>query len=225
MAEQRKQQNVEPNAKERLLEAGIDVFGRHGYDTATTRMIAGEASVNIAAIPYYFGGKEGLYKAVISYLVEQINVHSEPVLKAIKTTDFYSDSGRQSAQRLLDELLTKFVYFIIGSAQGPRISRIVLREQMYPSSAYDMIFSGVMAPILNAIAVLVTHITGESPGRKVTFKAMTIMGQVLIFRVARETIVRKLDMEGYSESEVNEIVQVILEQTRTMLNVAGDENL
>lgn len=225
MAEQRKQQNVEPNAKERLLEAGIDVFGRHGYDTATTRMIAGEASVNIAAIPYYFGGKEGLYKAVISYLVEQINVHSEPVLQAIKATDFYSDSGRQSAQRLLDELLTKFVYFIIGSAQGPRISKIVLREQMYPSSAYDMIFSGVMAPILNAIAVLVSHITGESPGRKVTFKAMTIMGQVLIFRVARETIVRKLDMEGYSEGEVNEIVQVILEQTRTMLNVAGDENL
>ena len=62
----RKSQNKTPQgAKERLLEAATDVFGRYGYEAATTRMIAKEAKVNIAAIPYYFNGKEGLYFAVI----------------------------------------------------------------------------------------------------------------------------------------------------------------
>ena len=41
-----------PDAYGRLLEAGIDVFGQHGFSDATTRMIAEAARVNIAAIPY-----------------------------------------------------------------------------------------------------------------------------------------------------------------------------
>ena len=47
-------------ASNRLIEAGIDVFGEHSYEAATTRMIAKKAGVNIAAIPYYFNGKEDL---------------------------------------------------------------------------------------------------------------------------------------------------------------------
>ncbi len=50
-------------AQERLLEAALDIFGRDGYEAATTRAIAKKAGVNIAAIPYYYNGKEGLYRA------------------------------------------------------------------------------------------------------------------------------------------------------------------
>lgn len=49
--------------REKLLSASVDVFGRYGFDGATTRMLADAAGVNLQAIPYYFGGKEGLYIA------------------------------------------------------------------------------------------------------------------------------------------------------------------
>src|SRR5579862_9588675 len=60
-------ENLAPNRNDlrlRLLEAAIDVFGRHGFDGASTRMLAKAAGVNLQAIPYHFGGKEGLYLAV-----------------------------------------------------------------------------------------------------------------------------------------------------------------
>ena len=45
--------------RERLLSASLDVFGRLGFDGASTRQLADAAGVNLQAIPYHFGNKEG----------------------------------------------------------------------------------------------------------------------------------------------------------------------
>ena len=51
--------------KERLLDAAECLFAEHGYTGTSMRMISQQASVNIASANYYFGGKEGLWKAVM----------------------------------------------------------------------------------------------------------------------------------------------------------------
>jgi len=199
-----------PGTKERLLEAAIDVFGRHGFDSATTRMIAKAGNVNIAAIPYYFGGKGGLYQAVIDHIVDHIKNEDGDLLEQIGGTTFTKDSDQQQARELIQAVLGRFINFIAGSEQGKRFSRIILREQMFPSPSYDTIFEGFLKPVLNALSTLIIASSGESDPRQATFKAMTLMGQVLIFRVARETIVRGLDLEGYSPEELEEIRRVIV---------------
>jgi AcrR family transcriptional regulator len=50
--------------KEHILDVAEKVFSELGYDGASTRMISGEAGVNMAMLNYYFGSKEGLYLAV-----------------------------------------------------------------------------------------------------------------------------------------------------------------
>lgn len=198
------------DTKHRLLEAAIDVFGKHGFDPATTRMIAKAANVNIAAIPYYFGGKGGLYQAVIDHIVEQIKKEAGELLEQIGEATFTGNTGRQQARQLIQAFLERFINFIAGSEQGPRVSRIILREQMFPSPAYDTIFEGFLKPVLNALSTLIMAASGECDPRQATFKAMTLMGQVVIFRVARETIVRGLDLEGYSPEELEEIRRVLV---------------
>ena len=47
--------------RQRLVEAALDVFGRYGFEGATTRQIAREAKANLAAIVYHFGSKEALH--------------------------------------------------------------------------------------------------------------------------------------------------------------------
>lgn len=46
--------------EERLLQAAEQVFSKHGFKGATTRMIAKKADVNVALIARYFDGKYGL---------------------------------------------------------------------------------------------------------------------------------------------------------------------
>lgn len=46
--------------EERLLQAAEQIFSKHGFKGATTRMIAKKADVNVALIARYFDGKYGL---------------------------------------------------------------------------------------------------------------------------------------------------------------------
>ncbi|WP_413580508.1 TetR/AcrR family transcriptional regulator [Bdellovibrio sp. HCB288] len=58
-------------SEERLLQAAEDIFSKHGFKGATTRMIADKAKINESLIGRYFDGKMGLLIALIeSHLKE-----------------------------------------------------------------------------------------------------------------------------------------------------------
>ena len=207
-----------PKAKERLLEAGIDVFGQFGFNGATTRMIAQAAEVNISAIPYYFNGKEGLYHAVVEHICNIVQLQIRSGLESIEERFKTSVVTPQEALGLLETLMSKMIDFMLGSDQAPRFMRIILREQLDPSAAYEIIYSQIMAPVNTAVAKIVTAVTPVESEREARLRALMIMGQILVFRVAREAIVRILDLNGYSPQETAEIKKMIFEQTQAALN-------
>ena len=212
----KKQLHSGAETRERLLEAAIDVFGKYGYDAATTRVIAREAGVNIAAIPYYYSSKENLYRAVISHIVDMVTEQIAETLQEIASQSFSGPAAKKEAIILLEKLVTEFITFLLGSPQAPRVARIILREQLYPTAAYDIIFSGFMGSSLDSIARLFMVISSDPSQRTARLRAMAIIGQVIAFRVARETVVRALDMEGYNAAETDEIRQIVMEHTRSI---------
>jgi AcrR family transcriptional regulator len=52
--------------RERILDAALTEFAARGYAGARVNEIAERAGVNKQLISYYFGGKEGLYRAIAS---------------------------------------------------------------------------------------------------------------------------------------------------------------
>ncbi len=55
---------MKEDKKELILETAERLFSELGYNGTSTRAIASEAGVNMAMLNYYFGSKEGLYKAI-----------------------------------------------------------------------------------------------------------------------------------------------------------------
>jgi AcrR family transcriptional regulator len=51
--------------RQALLRAGAQLFPRRGFDGVSVEDLAGRAGVNKALISYHFGGKRGLYVAVL----------------------------------------------------------------------------------------------------------------------------------------------------------------
>lgn len=51
--------------KDHILDVAERVISDKGFDGASTRLISGEAGVNMAMLSYYFGSKEGLFLTVI----------------------------------------------------------------------------------------------------------------------------------------------------------------
>ncbi|KHD88235.1 MAG: transcriptional regulator [Bdellovibrio sp. ArHS] len=65
-------------SEERLIQAGLETFAKHGFNGATTKMIAKKADVNESLIGRYFDGKEGLLVAIIEKFLEQMTHEALP---------------------------------------------------------------------------------------------------------------------------------------------------
>ncbi|AMV70961.1 transcriptional regulator CecR [Desulfuromonas carbonis] len=209
------------HTRDRLLEAGLEVFGEYGYGGATTRLLAERARVNLAAIPYHFGGKEGLYQAVVTQIAGRVRQRLDPLLAEIGSARRSGATDAAAALVLLERLLAALVEFIVGTPEAARFSHIVLREQLSPSAAYAIVFERIMQPLMEALAALVAAAGGGTVvGPWQRLQAMTLLGQVLVFRFGRETAVRGLGMSGYSAEETAAIRDVVLAHTRAIVTSA-----
>jgi TetR/AcrR family transcriptional regulator len=57
---------AETDCRTKLIEAATPLFAERGYNGVGVRELANAAGMNISMISYYFGGKEGLYAAILN---------------------------------------------------------------------------------------------------------------------------------------------------------------
>lgn len=75
--------------KEAILKAAIEVFGKRGYERATTDEIAERAGVAKGLIFHHFKSKENLYHQAYRYVVEKLQGEFENFLRENKNRDIF----------------------------------------------------------------------------------------------------------------------------------------
>jgi AcrR family transcriptional regulator len=197
----------------RLLDAAAEIFGTYNLEGATTRQLAERAEVNQAAIPYYFGGKEGLYLATIEHF---FSVHAPKigsVVAEIESRLTAKNIDRGEALDLLKTLLGTMLEVLLRQQTNRSFGRIIIREQMQPTKAFDLIYERVIRHVHQTVsALLAILLERESDDRSVIFRAQMIVGQILVFLAGRETIKRRLNLTGYTDEEFAEIKAALHEQ-------------
>ena len=58
--------------RQRILEAGLDVFAERGFEAATTKEIAERADVNQGLLYFYFENKEEVFFAAFEHYAQQV---------------------------------------------------------------------------------------------------------------------------------------------------------
>jgi TetR/AcrR family transcriptional regulator, regulator of cefoperazone and chloramphenicol sensitivity len=195
----------------RLLEAGLRLFGRHGPDGVTTRELASEAGVNLAAIPYHFRSKEGVYVAVAQTIVQRLG--SELVRLAEQINANLLQPQRRPRSELISlllELMTSMLRTISLSQERVLVGMFVIREQMQPSEAFNVLYEGFMRPVGTAYANAIAALRGLSPDdTRVGIEVQMLVGQVLMFCIGRETLLRRLRWKQLDENHIREIERVM----------------
>ncbi|MGE0666674.1 MAG: CerR family C-terminal domain-containing protein [Sphingomonadales bacterium] len=204
------------DARQRLIEAALRVFGEHGFSGASTRAIAAEAGANIAAIPYYFGGKEGLYLAVADHIADQITGRIGPIFA---TAQVDHDPTPEEARRLLLGIADGFISMMIGSEDSALWARIIVREQFDPTEAFDILYDRVMGPYYVAIGRLLGVIFRKPhESDEIKLKVFALIGQALIFRIARAAINRRMGWQKLTEERLGQIRTVVLSHLAAIID-------
>jgi AcrR family transcriptional regulator len=205
--------------KTRLLDAGLRIFGLHGYEGVRTRALADEAGVNQSAIPYYFGGKKGLYLAVAHRLAETVN---DGFLKrALKETEGSDKLTKEEAAESLKAVMFQFSKSMIGNQETNLRSVFLAREQLQPTEAYDILYDKFFQPLHQIISVLVGRLIDLDEKDQTTILiAHAIVGQSVAFSVAKETYLRRQGIKDLDEAHIAFIARELSELSiRTCMGI------
>lgn len=131
--------SAESGAERAILRCAIEMFGRHGYGSTSTRSIAAAASVTAPLIGYHFGSKEGLFRECVDVVVGGI------VTAALEVC-------REDLP--FEEMVRRFAEIHIHAAQSyPHALRFALSIAYGPEEGQPEIdLFGLWQPILLALA-------------------------------------------------------------------------
>jgi len=207
--------------RRRLIDAGLDAFGRFGFDGASTRDIARRADVNLAAIPYHFGGKEGLHKAVAQHIVDEVRGRLGGLIDEATSSLDTADIDPEQARSMLHLIVERATSVILGHPEASRWAPFVLREQMDPTPSFAVLYDGFMGRAHVLITGLYARATGQDAADpKVVAGAFALLGQLVIFRVGRALVDRRLGWTAYGPDEIA-VISTILRTNLDAMIEAG----
>jgi AcrR family transcriptional regulator len=203
----------------RLIEAAIEIFAANGFDGTSTRMLAERAQANLGAIPYYFGGKAGLYRAAAQHIADGVGEKMLAVVSEVELA--LKDQTLKQAQlfELLDRLMIKtFAALVLGSAEADSWSYFIVREQMRPQAGFEILYRSMIGRIQRLLMTLVARllkVADDDP--RTAIRAMAIMGEIMIFRTARAATMKRLGWSRFTAERLTEVQSVLRENFRHLL--------
>ncbi len=211
------------SADSRLLDVAVDHFGRLGLEGASTRAIARDADTLMSSITYHFGGKEGLYLAAADHIAAHMHTQIGPTLE--RAARLCGEDGDIIAARAAIHAMMGGMTMVMLQDEMAAMSRFIVREQADPTEAFTRIYSGVMGQMLDRLSALVARVAGNRlSDADARIRAMTLVGQVLVFRVARATVMSVMGWEVLGTAEAATIIRTIAANLDAILDQlqAGD---
>lgn len=195
-------------AKNQLIAAALAQFGEYGLH-ATTRDIAAQAGQNIAAITYYFGSKEDLYLACAQWIADFIGSQFRPHAEEAERL-FAQPEPDRGAMRELILRACKNMIMLLTQDDTVNLSKFISREQLSPTAAYQLVHDQVINPLHTHLTRLIPAYTGgDANDTQMILHTHAILGEVLAFRLGKETILLRTGWSQFDEDKTALIDQTI----------------
>jgi len=202
--------------RERILDAALELFGERGLHAASVRDVAKLARANVAAISYHFGGKEELYRAVAAHVAGLIG--GRVAERAPQVVLAPPPESPQEALSQLDIVMETIIDVLVGNEDMRRVARFVMREQMQPSPAFDLIYDSVMRRLHERVCLAFGLATGTDPeSEAVRLRVFLLIGQAIFLRVGEAVVLRRLGHERYDEALLGEVKSMLKQHMRLIV--------
>jgi AcrR family transcriptional regulator len=159
----------------RLLDAAEKLFCEKGFEGTGIRDIAASAGCNVAAVNYYFGGKEKLYEEVWRrHLIPMRDARIAGIEKVL---------SRNKGQYTLEDILRSFAETFIGPLfevqKTSRLSTLMARECMERHLPVSMFTDEVILPTMAAMRTALTQTCPDLDESIIPLVTFSIVGQLV----------------------------------------------
>lgn len=210
------------NTRDRLIKVAMEMFAEHGYDKTSVRELAKLADANIAAINYHFGGKEGLYQAVLEYIVSYMDSWAMPLVDEYKKFLISQNEDFNMNQTIswIENFINAFMYRAFESYESNiLLHKIIAREQLKPTLGFDKIYGlatiklaeDILSDLLSKISNL------EINDEKIIIYTISITGLMESFISANSTVRSQLKVKDFTTKQKEYINEVVVYQVKNIV--------
>ena len=205
--------------RRRILSTALEMFASQGYEATSTRLLADGAGVNLPAIPYYFGSKEGLYRAVVAYCLEQSETLLAPVTAKAMALLEKKDVEPHALIDALCEIFERFVVLVSCGEQVEARRLLWARAEVERTPVLQMLQEGGKRQIFEPCAALVGRLFGRPSDDPATvLRTLALFGQATIF--CHTGVQQVLGEVPIDARRVAEVCALVREQTEAILRAA-----
>lgn len=187
--------------RRQILVTAVRLFAEHGYAYTTSKMICREAGVNIAAVNYYFGSRDDLYRAVLDEVHEHI-VNEREMASII--------SANLPAEQKLERVLDAYISTVFAGQSW--YARIWAHELISPSPLGGVAFLASTLSKERRISSLISEITGIPENNPALQSCIiTVMAPYLFMLCVHRDMARALStVLSYRKEDVNRHFKILL---------------
>lgn len=165
-----------------IIESAGRLIAKHGYAGTTSKMICEEAHINAAAVNYHFGGRDGLYVAVL----EEVHKH---LLNMDYLNALYNSPDNPQAK--LEQVLDTLIAAIYSNEKWH--ARVWAQEIVNPSPFISQILTSKAAPKFMVLSHIFSAATGLPIGdAKLYICMLAVMAPFAIIFLANTKIANKV---------------------------------
>ena len=195
--------------KERLLQTATELFAKRGIDGVSTRDLAKVSSVNLCSINYYFGSKQNLYDAVLECVIEKISNFASSKQIPLQTQNL-------TPIEEFDAFASNMVDFLCSDRISGVQAELLIKEIIQPTTVYNKLYQTVIEPMHKRMTTIIMNITGLDE-RTAILQTHCLMGQVVMFKIHKNALLKRLDVKDYSPELIEEIKNRIIQNCHILL--------
>lgn len=118
-----KLQKLEIQARKEILSSALSLFAKKGFHAVSVRELAKASGQNIAMISYYFGGKEGLYKTILTEYIEDTTKQVKDILLSGANKEMTAASFKNNMKAVI-------ALMVEMKMNNPEIINLLQREKV-----------------------------------------------------------------------------------------------
>lgn len=201
-----------------LIDVGARLFAQHGYAGVSMRTLAAEAGVNLATVGYHFGGKPGLYAAILQ---EIINVRDEifPTKDGVEMRLSEAGTDVSAKAAVADWFVSQLVREILDNEECFWPTVMVSRELSHPSEHFERLKMEFFDPSLESLSTLVRGLVpAETEPEEIILTAYCIISIVIKILEGQNLLQSQLGWESY-EGRMDFIETVVKKRVRGLLGL------
>lgn len=193
------------STKDRILSAAEELFARTGVARTSLRAITALARVNLAAVNYHFGSKEGLVEEVYRRRLEPLNRARLANLDRLE-----SRARRPSLEAVLEAFMSPVAKLARDPAQGgPTVMRLLGQTHAEAEAPFKTWFAGEYKQVLERYHAALCRALPGIPPDDVRWRLQFLIG-ALTYPVAERQLVELVSGEVIDPEDVNQVVERLL---------------